>query len=103
MARRRRPEAPPADDSAPDWLWGFTAGSFFMKPRGEEEEDVIDAFITARRKWREARDAWLQERGLVVYGMRGLSWQEYKRIEREEPHRILRRHEGEKGQDGRRD
>ncbi|MFJ3635227.1 hypothetical protein [Streptomyces sp. NPDC090112] len=72
------------------------------KRRGEE--DWIAAVIRTRREWRTKRDAWLEERGLVVSDMRGLSWQEYKRIEREEPHRILRRrHEGEKGQDGRRD
>ncbi|MFD5673676.1 hypothetical protein [Streptomyces sp. NPDC127040] len=51
----------------------------------------IDDVIAHRRAWQEKRDAWLEERGLVVWGMVGLSYQEYKQIERDEPHRIVRR------------
>ncbi|MFJ6846416.1 hypothetical protein ACIQRE_27555 [Streptomyces griseoluteus] len=47
--------------------------------------------MAARRRWRERRDGWLEEHGLVMWGMRGLSAQEFKRIEQQEPHRILRR------------
>ena len=92
MARRRRSEAPPADDSVPDWLWGEPMGRIAMRVL-RDGKTWIDEVIAQRRAWEEKRDAWLEERGLVVYGMRSMSHQEYKRIEREEPHRILRRPE----------
>jgi hypothetical protein len=56
-----------------------------------EGKTWIDEVIAQRRAWQVKRDAWLEERGLIVYGMRGLSSREFKRIEREEPHRIVRR------------
>ncbi|MCC0099444.1 hypothetical protein K7B10_32650 [Streptomyces flavotricini] len=61
------------------------------RTRVQGGEDWIAAVIRTRREWRVKRDDWLEERGMVVDGMRGLSHQEFKRIEREEPHRILRR------------
>ncbi|MFI8279755.1 hypothetical protein ACIGBH_33625 [Streptomyces sp. NPDC085929] len=91
MARRRRPEAPPLDDTVPDWLWGEPMGRIAATAKRRGEEDWIAAVIRTRREWRERRDAWLKERGMVVSGMRGLSYQEFKRIEREEPHRVVPR------------
>jgi hypothetical protein len=75
----------------PDWIWSFQTNRWFMRPKEDGEHQSVQAFVEARRRWHEQRDAWLEERGLVLYGMRGLSWEEFKRIRKEEPHRILRR------------
>ncbi|KOG58426.1 hypothetical protein ADK77_44140 [Streptomyces antibioticus] len=84
MARRRRPEAEPLDYEPPAWLWRFRR-SDWDRPRTVEE------IVAARLKWRGAREEWLRERGLVLWGVPGVSWDEFKRIKREEPHRVLRR------------
>lgn len=91
MARRRRPEAPPLDMEPPEWLWGEPMGRIAMRAQREGQSDWITAVIRARKVWQAERDAWLAERGLVVSGMQGLAWREFQRIEREEPHRVLRR------------
>jgi hypothetical protein len=84
MARRRRPEAEPLDHEPPASLWQFRRADWDGPQR-------IEDIAAARLKWRKAREEWLRERGLVLWGMSGLSWTEFKRIGREEPHRILRR------------
>lgn len=90
-ARRAARMAPAvrSDDEPPEWLWRFSAASFFARPA--DEPSSLESFVAARRRWREARDEWLLDRGLVMWGMTGMTFQEYNRIEREEPHRVLRR------------
>jgi hypothetical protein len=51
----------------------------------------LGEFGEARRRRREKRDAWLKARGLVASDMSGLSWHEFKWIQREEQGRVLRR------------
>ncbi|WUD74611.1 hypothetical protein OG937_24415 [Streptomyces sp. NBC_00510] len=93
-ARRAARMAPRvSNDEPPEWLWKFQASRWFRETREEGEDATVEAFIKARGRWRKARDAWLAERGLVVYGMAGLTWQEFKEIEQQEPHRVLRRPE----------
>jgi hypothetical protein len=83
----------------PAWLWQFPRRDPQWRREGDGrngdglEDSWCTAEVRARRRWTEARDAWLAERGLVMWGMRGLPWAELKRIRREEPHRILRRPE----------
>lgn len=93
MARRRRLEAEPLDHEPPAWLWQFGRSDPQWRREGDggPDGDWCRAEVRARRRWREARDAWLAERGLVVADMHGLSWEEFKRIRREEPHRVLYR------------
>ncbi|MFF4792309.1 hypothetical protein ACFY2M_21615 [Streptomyces sp. NPDC001276] len=64
---------------------------FVYGERAAGREVTVEGIVAARRRWKEERDAWLREHGLVMNGMSGLSWDEFRRIEREEPHRILRR------------
>lgn len=45
----------------------------------------------AEGRWHEACRQWLEERGLVTWPMRGITWLEYQRTAREEPHRVLHR------------
>lgn len=78
-------------EGPPEWLWQFSYARWFRERSEAGEVATIEEAVKARRRWREARDAWLQRRGLVMPDMRGLSWHEFKQIEREEPHRILRR------------
>lgn len=75
----------------PAWIWGESMGRIVAAAKRRGEEDWIAAVLRTRKEWREARDAWLNERGLVVQDMAGLSYREYQRIEREQPHRVLRR------------
>lgn len=83
----------------PEWIWQFPRRDPQWRRDGDGkgggtlDENWCTAEVKARQRWREARDAWLEERGLVVSDMRGLLWPEYRRIEKEEPHRILRRPE----------
>ncbi|MGW5272751.1 hypothetical protein ACWEQP_09230 [Streptomyces sp. NPDC004044] len=85
---------PPTPDSGPpEWLWGFQSNHWFMRPKDGDEHKSLQAFIGARREWRESCREWLDERGLVLWGISSISWHDYQRIEREEPHRILRRPE----------
>lgn len=77
-----------ADDGIPEWVWGreYTALQWARDHGGR-----IEGRFEALRAWRIRRDEWLRGHGLVVSGMAGLAYEEFKRIEREEPHRILRR------------
>lgn len=78
----------PGDDEPPEWLWGFSLRRWL---RGHD--GVLDGYHDARMVWQQQCREWLDARGLVEWGHAGMSWEEYKRIEREEPHRILRRPE----------
>ncbi|MFF4566187.1 hypothetical protein [Streptomyces sp. NPDC001435] len=93
MARRRRPAPPERDDEVPDWLWGFDGrdwGWHSKDPRSASRAGLpIDGHYAAKMRWRDACREWLGERGLVTREHYG-NWQEFKRIQREEPHRILR-------------
>lgn len=92
-ARRAARMSQPASssDEPPEWLWRFSPSAWVNEQADSGEDATIAAMVAARRRWREARDAWLEERGLVMWGMGGLPWHEFKRIEQQEPHRILRR------------
>lgn len=79
------------DMEPPDWLWERPLGREARLAAGADEEGWVTAVIRVRREHAKRRDAWLQERGLVMWEAGGLSSQEYRRIEQEEPHRILRR------------
>ena len=88
MARRRRPEQASAqpDDEPPEWFWnGCDLRQWLRAHDGQ-----LEGFHAAKVAWLQRRQEWVQERGLVVSGMPGLTHEEYKRIRREEPHRILR-------------
>lgn len=89
MARRRRPEpvAAQPDDGVPEWVWNGCTLRRWLR----EHDGRLDGFHAARVEWDRRRREWLLERGLVVPGMPGMTHEEYKRIEREEPHRVLRR------------
>lgn len=95
MSQRRAARAgvgrPPAAEQPPGWLWKFSPYEWVDERACTGEEETVAALVAARRRWRKARDGWLEERGLVVWGMRGVTHDEYRRIEREAPHRILRR------------
>lgn len=97
MTSRRRAaraglnRAQDAPEGLPEWLWGFSYARWVAAVQEAGGDASLEAAIRARRKWREARDAWLEERGLVMWGMRGLTCGEFKRIEQEEPHRVLHR------------
>ncbi|MFG2130493.1 hypothetical protein ACGFNV_22125 [Streptomyces sp. NPDC048751] len=82
---------PPVEESPPEWLWRFSPQAWVDERACTGEDATVAALVAARRRWRGQRDAWLEERGLVVWGMRGLSHDEFKRIEQQEPHRVLRR------------
>ncbi|MER5468034.1 hypothetical protein [Streptomyces sp. NPDC002685] len=90
--RRRRQEKPPVDSEPPEWIWQYRRSDPQWRREGDAGPDNnwCTAEVKARQRWREARDAWLEERALVMSDMRGLRWDEFKRIRREEPHRILR-------------
>ncbi|MFE2967856.1 hypothetical protein ACFXKC_30105 [Streptomyces sp. NPDC059340] len=80
-----------ADDGVPEWVWGreYTARQWVRDHDGRIE-GRYEAAMGYRARCRE----WLDERGLVMQGM-NVSYEEYKRIEREEPHRVLRQPQGE--------
>lgn len=90
MARRRRPEAPPVDTEPPEWIWQFPTRRWVVEHGGS-----MDGLHEAKREWHERCREWLDERGLVMWDHSVMTWLEFKRIRREEPHRILRRPEGE--------
>jgi len=91
VARRRRPAAPEVDLAPPDWIWQYRRHDpQWRRDDGGPDNNWCTAEVAARRRWHDARDAWLEERNLVVWSMRGLSWHEFKRIQQQEPHRILR-------------
>ncbi|QDN87403.1 hypothetical protein [Streptomyces sp. RLB3-6] len=81
-----RPEA--EDDGVPDWIWGR---EFTPRRWAADHGGTFEGRYDAAMEWRRQRDAWLHERGLVVQGMADVSYEDFKRIEREEPHRVLRR------------
>lgn len=95
MARRRRQEPQRGPDDAPDWLWEFDGrewGWHSKDPRAAARAGLsFDGHHAAKVKWGEACMAWLGERGLVTRDHYPCTWQEFKRIEREEPQRVLRR------------
>ncbi|MEV6835532.1 hypothetical protein AB0N17_13610 [Streptomyces sp. NPDC051133] len=83
---RMQPAAEPVGD-VPDWVWGdeFRARRW-VRDHGGSVEGRYEAY----QEWRERCRRWLNERGLVIDGV-NVQYHEFKRIEREEPHRILRR------------
>lgn len=81
----RSPEE--TDDGIPAWVWGR---EFMARNWVRDHDGRIEGRYEALKAWRQKRDAWLREHGLVVHGMAGLDYEDFKRIEREEPHRILR-------------
>ncbi|WP_405524591.1 hypothetical protein OG426_16090 [Streptomyces canus] len=88
MARRRPPEAQPLDDEPPEWLWQFS-----MRRWLAEHDGSLDGLREAKAEWHQRCREWLDERGLVEWSHSSVTWHEYKRIQREEPHRIPRRPE----------
>ena len=95
MARRRRPAAAPVEMEPPEWLWQFPRRDPQWRREGDggPDKDWCAAEVAARQRWREACRAWLDERGLVMWSASAVTGPEFKRIQREEPHRILRRPE----------
>jgi len=83
------------DMEAPDWLWEFDGRDWGWHSRHPRDAfragRLLDGHYAAKMKWTEACREWLEERGLVMWEHNGGAFSEYKRIEREEPHRILRR------------
>lgn len=86
-----------ADDGVPDWLWRFEEdrwaedGVVPAQYDGNDFDRWAWRMVRARSRWKEAQSEWLRAHGLVMWPMRGLSFREFRRIEREEPHRVLRR------------
>lgn len=89
MARRRRPAPPPTVMEPPGWLWAFPARRWVA-----EHDGRADGRYEAAMQWHERCRKWLDERGLVMWGHSSVTWHEFQRIRREEPHRILRHPEG---------
>lgn len=87
MARRRRPEPERGSVDVPDWFWEGCDLRRWLR----ERDGVLDGFHAAKQEWHARCRAWLEERDLVMWGHSSVSWGEFKRIEREEPHRVLRR------------
>lgn len=91
MARRRR-QAPVEDAGTPEWLWEFDGRLWGWHAKDLRScQGQIEGHNAARMRWRAARHEWLEERGLVTRDSG--TWSDFKRIEREEPHRVLRRPE----------
>jgi hypothetical protein len=90
MARRRRrePEAEQPGGDIPDWFWDRPDARQWLREHG-----TSDGLHAARTEWARRRQDWARQHGLIVVGL--VSYQEYKRIEREEPHRIPRRRVGD--------
>lgn len=74
-------------DGPPEWLWGRDVTA---RQWARDHGGFFEGRYEAVKEWRRERDAWLLAHGLVVQGMSGVSYEEFKRIEREEPHRVLR-------------
>lgn len=89
--RRRRQEAPPLELEPPEWIWQFRWKDWGLEMPSESNPVKVDDWHAARQQWRKACREWLDERGLVDWGHSNVTWPEFKRIRREEPHRILRR------------
>jgi hypothetical protein len=87
MARRRRPPATAADLDTPEWLWNGCDVRLWLREHGGQ----LDGFHQARLAWHATCQAWLLERGLVMIEHPTFSYDEYRRICREEPHRVVRR------------
>ncbi|MQY32599.1 hypothetical protein SRB17_05530 [Streptomyces sp. RB17] len=75
------------EDGVPEWVWGR---EFMARNWARDHDGQLEGRYEAILEWRQKRDAWLREHGLVVRGMAGLDYEEFKRIEQTEPHRILR-------------
>lgn len=85
-----RPQS--AECEAPGWLWRFRSEDWGISwPPSEDNPVELGELMQARRRWQDARETWLAERGLVAQGMRGMTHAEWNRITREEPHRIVQR------------
>ncbi|MEU6312374.1 hypothetical protein [Streptomyces sp. NPDC047014] len=90
--RRARMRVPESEAGVPGWLWEFDGrqwGWHSKNPRSSGGR--VDGHYDARVRWHAACSAWLDERGLVTWEHNAGSWEDFLRIEREEPHRILRR------------
>ena len=70
----------------PEWLWQFPTRRWVAEHGG-----TTDGLYAAKLEWSQRCREWLDERGLVDWSHSSVTWPEYKRIRREEPHRILRR------------
>jgi hypothetical protein len=97
-ARRRTQIQPQADRPEPPvWIWQFRPADWPLKDGpvdtgiGGGTEVEIGRYCEARRLWRAACAKWLTTNEMVMLG-RGLKlpYPEYKRLCKEEPHRILR-------------
>lgn len=89
VSERRRARMQPAAEPVegiPEWVWGreFRTRRWLLDHGGSAE-----GRYEAVKEWEVKRDAWLRERGLVMYGMAGLGYEEFRRICREEPHRVI--------------
>ncbi|MDW8804610.1 hypothetical protein PV439_11785 [Streptomyces scabiei] len=86
-----------ADAESPGWLWHYDEQAWRTDDPvpAEWDDNEWDRHVWGLfqpwRRWREGRDAWLRDHGLVVWPMDGLTRAEYGRIEKKEPHRVLRR------------
>lgn len=74
------------DDGIPEWVWGreYTARQW-----ARDHDGSIEGRFEALREWRARCHQWLDDQGLVMQGM-NVSYEEFKRVQREEPQRVLR-------------
>lgn len=79
-------------EGVPDWLWAFDGRQWGWHAKGLRScGGQIEGRYDALQRWHEACRAWLEGQGLVAWEHNGGSLDDFQRIEREEPHRILRR------------
>ena len=79
-------------DAVPEWFWQLRWTDWGLKGRpGPDNPTKLSDIMRARQEWREARERWLEERGLIAWPMRGVTYRGYERIAQEEPHRVLHR------------
>lgn len=94
--RKKRQDVAPVVEEVPAWIWQFRFADWpdpDHPGRGPNGEIYVAGHVAMRRRWSEAVDAWLNERGLVLWPQSSprVTYTEYQRIRREEPWRILRR------------
>lgn len=70
----------------PEWIWSFPTRRW-VAGSGGQTEGLYETVMQWHQRCRE----WLEERDLVEWTHSSVTWAEYKRVQREEPHRILRR------------
>lgn len=81
-------------EELPEWFMRFRpedwplSGLTGAEPADPADRAVYD-YARSRRLWKMAKFEWIAEQGLVAWGMPGLTHEEFKRIEREEPHRVF--------------